>query len=179
MLSHTGVIERWELLQAQDLSKEMRSKQNQQQWQQLNSDLSSVWTWLGETEEELEQQRRLDLCTDIQTIQQRIKKLKVSAGGSTHFPHALNISPCDSSETTCLTALLAGAAEGVRQAQADRPVRQPVQQRVREDGHGRVSPAAGQTEGHEQPLGRPGQLAGGVEGVPAGGAHAVSGRPKY
>lgn len=78
MLSHTGVIERWELLQAQDLSKEMRSKQNQQQWQQLNSDLSSVWTWLGETEEELEQQRRLDLCTDIQTIQQRIKKLKVS-----------------------------------------------------------------------------------------------------
>lgn len=77
MLSRTGVIERWELLQAQDLSKEMRSKQNQQQWQQLNSDLSSVWTWLGETEEELEQQRRLDLCTDIQTIQQRIKKLKV------------------------------------------------------------------------------------------------------
>lgn len=77
MSLHTGVIERWELLQAQDLSKEMRSKQNQQQWQQLNSDLSSVWTWLGETEEDLEQQRRLDLCTDIQTIQQRIKKLKV------------------------------------------------------------------------------------------------------
>lgn len=72
-----GVIERWELLQAQDLSKEMRTKQNQQQWQQLNSDLNKVWTWLGETEEELEQQRRLDLSTDIQTIQQRIKKLKV------------------------------------------------------------------------------------------------------
>lgn len=72
-----GVIERWELLQAQDLSKEMRTKQNQQQWQQLNSDLNKVWTWLGETEEELEQQRRLDLCTDIQTIEQCIKKLKV------------------------------------------------------------------------------------------------------
>lgn len=72
-----GVIERWELLQAQDLSKEIRTKQNQQQWQQLNSDLNNIWTWLGETEEELEQQRRLDLSTDIQTIEQRIKKLKV------------------------------------------------------------------------------------------------------
>uniref|UniRef100_UPI0037E92F69 nesprin-1 isoform X2 n=1 Tax=Semicossyphus pulcher TaxID=241346 RepID=UPI0037E92F69 len=72
----SGVIERWELLQAQDLSKEIRTKQNQQQWQQLNSDLNKVWTWLGETEEELEKQQRLDLSTDIQTIEQRIKKLK-------------------------------------------------------------------------------------------------------
>lgn len=75
--THPGVIERWELLQAQDLSKAMRTKQNQQQWQQLNSDLNKIWAWLGETEEELEQQQRLDLCTDIQTIEQRIKKLKV------------------------------------------------------------------------------------------------------
>lgn len=73
----TGVIERWELLQAQDLSKEIRTKQNQQQWQQLNSDLNNVWAWLGATEEELEEQRRLDLCTDIEKIEQRIKKLKV------------------------------------------------------------------------------------------------------
>ncbi|KAM4625298.1 nesprin-1 isoform 5-T5 [Polymixia lowei] len=72
----SGVIERWELLQAQDLSKEMRTKQNEQQWQQLNSDLNSVWTWLGQTAEELEQQRRLDLSTDIHTIELRIKKLK-------------------------------------------------------------------------------------------------------
>lgn len=72
-----GVIERWELLQAQDLSKEMRTKQNEQQWQQLNSDLNKIWIWLGDTEEELEQQRKLDLGTDIQTIELRIKKLKV------------------------------------------------------------------------------------------------------
>lgn len=77
ILSSTGVIERWELLQAQDLSKEIRTKQNQQQWQQLNSDLNNVWAWLGATEDELEEQRRLDLCTDIQKIEQRIKKLKV------------------------------------------------------------------------------------------------------
>ncbi|CAB1415536.1 unnamed protein product [Pleuronectes platessa] len=72
----SGVIERWELLQAQSLSKEMRTKQSQQQWQQLNSDLNKIWTWLGETEDELEQQRRLDLSTDIQTIELRIRKLK-------------------------------------------------------------------------------------------------------
>uniref|UniRef100_A0A3B3ZCJ9 KASH domain-containing protein n=1 Tax=Periophthalmus magnuspinnatus TaxID=409849 RepID=A0A3B3ZCJ9_9GOBI len=72
----SGVIERWELLQAQDLSKELRTKQLQQQWQQLNSDLNNVWSWLGQTEEELELQMRLDLSTDIQTIEQRIKKLK-------------------------------------------------------------------------------------------------------
>ncbi|KAJ0062831.1 hypothetical protein NL108_008118 [Boleophthalmus pectinirostris] len=72
----SGVIERWELLQAQDLSKELRTKQRQQQWQQLNSDLNNVWSWLGQTEEELEVQMRLDLSTDIQTIEQRIKKLK-------------------------------------------------------------------------------------------------------
>ncbi|KAK7904600.1 hypothetical protein WMY93_017207 [Mugilogobius chulae] len=72
----SGVIERWELLQAQDLSKELQTKQQQQQWQQLNSDLNNVWSWLGQTEEDLELQMRLDLSTDIQIIEQRIKKLK-------------------------------------------------------------------------------------------------------
>uniref|UniRef100_A0A672NJW8 Nesprin-1-like n=1 Tax=Sinocyclocheilus grahami TaxID=75366 RepID=A0A672NJW8_SINGR len=72
----SGVIERWELLQAQALSKEMRMKQNMQQWQQFNSDLNSICSWLDQAEEELEQQRGLDLSTDIQTIELRIKKLK-------------------------------------------------------------------------------------------------------
>ncbi|TRY83468.1 hypothetical protein DNTS_016212, partial [Danionella cerebrum] len=72
----SGVIERWELLQAQALSKEMRMKQNLQQWQQFNSDLKSICCWLDQSEEELEQQRGLELGTDIDTIQQRIKKLK-------------------------------------------------------------------------------------------------------
>nr|XP_033792800.1 nesprin-1 isoform X1 [Geotrypetes seraphini] len=72
----SGVIERWELIQAQALNKELRMKQNLQQWQQFISDLNNIWDWLGETEEELEQLRRLDLSTDIQTIELRIKKLK-------------------------------------------------------------------------------------------------------
>uniref|UniRef100_A0A493U1I0 KASH domain-containing protein n=1 Tax=Anas platyrhynchos platyrhynchos TaxID=8840 RepID=A0A493U1I0_ANAPP len=71
-----GVIDRWELIQAQALSKELRMKQNLQQWQQFNSDLNSIWAWLGETEEELEKLRCLDLSTDIQAIEFRIRKLK-------------------------------------------------------------------------------------------------------
>ncbi|XP_052606910.1 nesprin-1 isoform X17 [Peromyscus californicus insignis] len=71
-----GVIDRWELLQAQALSKELRTKQNLQKWQQFNSDLNNIWAWLGETEEELDQLRHLALSTDIHTIECHIKKLK-------------------------------------------------------------------------------------------------------
>ncbi|XP_036105250.1 nesprin-1 isoform X2 [Molossus molossus] len=71
-----GVIDRWELIQAQALSKELRMKQNLQKWQQFGSDLNNIWTWLGATEEELERLRRLELSTDIQSIELQIKKLK-------------------------------------------------------------------------------------------------------
>ncbi|XP_049759928.1 nesprin-1 isoform X14 [Elephas maximus indicus] len=71
-----GVIDRWELIQAQALSKELRMKQNLQKWQQFNSDLNNTWAWLGETEEELERLQRLELSTDIQTIELQIKRLK-------------------------------------------------------------------------------------------------------
>lgn len=77
-LHPVGVIERWELLQAQALNKELRMKQNLQQWQQFNSDLNSILTWLDQAEEELEQQQKLDASTDIHTIELHIKKLKVS-----------------------------------------------------------------------------------------------------
>ena len=76
-----GVIDRWELIQAQALSKERRMKQNLQKWQQFGSDLNNIWTWLGATEEELEQLRRLELSTDIQSIELQIRKLKVSCPG--------------------------------------------------------------------------------------------------
>ena len=72
-----GVIERWELIQAQSLSEKHRHKQNLQQWQQLISDLQTMRAWLGQSEAELGQLRGLDLSTDIHIIQQRIKKLKV------------------------------------------------------------------------------------------------------
>ncbi|XP_071997065.1 nesprin-1 isoform X14 [Engystomops pustulosus] len=71
-----GVIERWEVIQAQAINKEHRMQQKLQQWQQFMSDLDNIWDWLGETEEELAQLQRLGASTDIQTIEQRIKKLK-------------------------------------------------------------------------------------------------------
>ena len=64
----TGVVERWELLQAQS---------NLPPWQQLTSDLYAMEAWLNEAEEELNLMRGLDFSTDIHTIQQRIRKLKV------------------------------------------------------------------------------------------------------
>lgn len=76
-----GVIDRWELLQAQALSKELRMKQNLQKWQQFNSDLNNIWAWLGDTERELEQLQRLELSTDIPSIELQIRKLKVAALG--------------------------------------------------------------------------------------------------
>lgn len=72
-----GVIERWELIQAQSLSEKHRHKQDLQQWQQLSSDLQNMRAWLGRSEAELGQLRGLVQSADIHTIQQRIKKLKV------------------------------------------------------------------------------------------------------
>ncbi|XP_041418661.1 nesprin-1 isoform X4 [Xenopus laevis] len=72
----SGVIERWELIHAQAHNKELRMKQKLQQWQQFISDLNNVWDWLADTEEEVEQLNQLDVSTDIQAIEQRIKKLK-------------------------------------------------------------------------------------------------------
>ncbi|XP_044871388.1 nesprin-2 isoform X3 [Mauremys mutica] len=74
--SGTGVIERWELIQAQDLRNKLRMKQNLQQWQQLNSDLSDITAWLDKTEEELEELQKAKPATTMHTMEQRVKKLK-------------------------------------------------------------------------------------------------------
>ncbi|XP_036405258.1 nesprin-1-like isoform X10 [Megalops cyprinoides] len=110
----SGVIERWELLQAQALSKEFRLKQNLQQWQQFKSDLDSVWAWLGQAEAELEQLRGLERSTDIHTIELRIKKLKeLQKAVDTRKAIVLSINLCsaeflqsDSDETRELQARL-------------------------------------------------------------------------
>ncbi|XP_053317344.1 nesprin-1 isoform X2 [Spea bombifrons] len=95
-----GVIERWELIHAQALNKELRMKQKLQQWQQFMSDLSNIWDWLGDTEEELERLRRLDVSTDIQTIELRIKKLKeLQKALDTRKAIVLSINLCSSEFT--------------------------------------------------------------------------------
>ncbi|XP_043945040.1 nesprin-1 isoform X2 [Protopterus annectens] len=96
----SGVIERWELIQAQALNKELRMKQNLQQWQQFISDLNNTCEWLGDMEEELEQLSRLDLSTDIQTIELRIKKLKeLQKGVDNRKAIILSINLCSSEFT--------------------------------------------------------------------------------
>uniref|UniRef100_A0A3B4B563 KASH domain-containing protein n=1 Tax=Periophthalmus magnuspinnatus TaxID=409849 RepID=A0A3B4B563_9GOBI len=88
----TGVIERWELIQAQSLSEKNRYKQDLQQWQQLISDLQTMRAWLGQCEAELSQLRGLRQSTDIHTIQLRIKKLKdLQKGMDVHKSEVLSI----------------------------------------------------------------------------------------
>ncbi|XP_059675230.1 nesprin-2 [Gavia stellata] len=72
----SGIIDRWELIQAQDLRNKLRMKQKLQQWQQLNSDLSDVSAWLDKTEEELEELQKVKPPTSMQALEQRVKKLK-------------------------------------------------------------------------------------------------------
>ncbi|NWX82754.1 SYNE2 protein, partial [Nothoprocta pentlandii] len=71
-----GIIDRWELIQAQDLRNKLRMKQNLQQWQQLNSDLSDVSAWLDETEEELEALQKAKPPSSLQELEQRVRKLR-------------------------------------------------------------------------------------------------------
>ncbi|XP_064317024.1 nesprin-2 [Phalacrocorax carbo] len=71
-----GIIDRWELIQAQDLRNKLRMKQKLQQWQQLDSDLRDVSAWLDKTEEELEELQKEKAPTSMQALEQRVKKLK-------------------------------------------------------------------------------------------------------
>uniref|UniRef100_A0A8C0FCC5 Spectrin repeat containing nuclear envelope protein 2 n=1 Tax=Bubo bubo TaxID=30461 RepID=A0A8C0FCC5_BUBBB len=72
----SGIIDRWELIQAQDLRNKLRMKQKLQQWQQLNSDLSDVSAWLDKTEKELEELQKVKPPASMQALEQRVKKLK-------------------------------------------------------------------------------------------------------
>ncbi|MCJ8743979.1 hypothetical protein PDJAM_G00100910, partial [Pangasius djambal] len=85
---NAGVIERWELIQAQSHN----SNQDLLLWQQLTSDLEDMEAWLSQTEEELAELKGRDLSTDIHTIDQRIRKLKdLQKEVDTHKPTVLSI----------------------------------------------------------------------------------------
>ncbi|CAI9582879.1 unnamed protein product [Staurois parvus] len=74
--THSGVIERWEIIQAQSLSNELSAKQNLQQWQQINSDLDNISLWLEKTEAELDNAKRLKPSKSIQELEQKVKRFK-------------------------------------------------------------------------------------------------------
>uniref|UniRef100_A0A3Q2WQ19 Spectrin repeat containing, nuclear envelope 2b n=1 Tax=Haplochromis burtoni TaxID=8153 RepID=A0A3Q2WQ19_HAPBU len=76
----SGVIERWELLQAHKNAADI--KQNLEQWQKLNSDLSDVTSWLGRVLPELERLKRIEM----QKIFNSYKCLMISINlSSRHF----------------------------------------------------------------------------------------------
>ncbi|KAK0147992.1 Nesprin-2 [Merluccius polli] len=72
----TGVIERWELFQAQTISDKQDIQHDLEQWKKLNSDLSDVTSWLGLILPELERLQRLAPATSLQDIERNIWKLK-------------------------------------------------------------------------------------------------------
>uniref|UniRef100_A0A3Q1IZ46 KASH domain-containing protein n=1 Tax=Anabas testudineus TaxID=64144 RepID=A0A3Q1IZ46_ANATE len=76
LLTSSGVIERWELLQAQKLDSDTGIKQDLEQWQKLNSDLCDVTSWLGRVLPELERLQRIAPSTSIRDIEVNIRKLK-------------------------------------------------------------------------------------------------------
>ncbi|CAG03762.1 unnamed protein product, partial [Tetraodon nigroviridis] len=73
----TGVIERWELLQAQRLERETDVQRDLQQRQKLNSDLCDVTSWLGRVLPELERLQSFTPATSIRDFKVNIQKLKV------------------------------------------------------------------------------------------------------
>nr|XP_035116587.2 nesprin-2 isoform X2 [Callithrix jacchus] len=69
----SGAFDRWELIQAQELHNKLKIKQN---LQQLNSDISTITTWLKKTKAELEMLKMAKPPSDIQEIELRVKRLK-------------------------------------------------------------------------------------------------------
>nr|DBA14412.1 TPA: hypothetical protein GDO54_005386 [Pyxicephalus adspersus] len=83
--THSGVIERWEIIQAQSLSNELSAKQNLQQWQQFNSDLDNISLWLEKTEAELDNAEKLKPSTSIQELKHKVKKFRDTLKAFDHY----------------------------------------------------------------------------------------------
>lgn len=70
------MIQRWELLQAQQSDGDAGAEQN------LNSDLCDVTSWLGSVLPELDRLQQIELSTSIRDIEANIKRLKVRAAAA-------------------------------------------------------------------------------------------------
>lgn len=74
----TGVIKRWELLQAQARGVELEAAHDLRGQQQLSSDLQSVAAWLGQVQGELERLRRSKPSASVQELEAHVRQLKVA-----------------------------------------------------------------------------------------------------
>uniref|UniRef100_A0A8C1YDQ0 KASH domain-containing protein n=1 Tax=Cyprinus carpio TaxID=7962 RepID=A0A8C1YDQ0_CYPCA len=68
-----GVIERWELLQAQAVSKEQCSCRDPQQ---LTSDLHDITSWLDRVTPELDRLQKPETAVSVEILEERVKQLK-------------------------------------------------------------------------------------------------------
>lgn len=103
----TGVIERWELLQAQRFTNsETDIKQDLEQWQKLNSDLCDVTSWLGRVLPELARLQRIAPSTSIRDIEVNIRKLKVTPFISDVFLQSYSCLKCGPYVTKTKSAAL-------------------------------------------------------------------------
>uniref|UniRef100_A0A4W6DP64 KASH domain-containing protein n=1 Tax=Lates calcarifer TaxID=8187 RepID=A0A4W6DP64_LATCA len=78
----SGVIERWELLQAQSRSDQQADPQEPQQ---LTSDLDDITSWLENVTPELDRLRLSDPATSIEDMESRAKELKEMQKVFTHY----------------------------------------------------------------------------------------------
>ncbi|KAI4890797.1 hypothetical protein NFI96_001405 [Prochilodus magdalenae] len=69
----SGVIERWELLQARAVSEEQRSSSD---LQKLTSDLHNITSWLGSVTPELERLQKAETSVSVKIMEARVKELK-------------------------------------------------------------------------------------------------------
>ncbi|KAF4099427.1 hypothetical protein G5714_019553 [Onychostoma macrolepis] len=69
----SGVIERWELLQAQAVSKEQCSSRDPQQ---LTSDLHDITSWLDRVTPELDRLQKPETAISVEILEERVKQLK-------------------------------------------------------------------------------------------------------
>ncbi|KAM9294370.1 nesprin-2 [Gastrophryne carolinensis] len=83
--THSGVIERWEILHAQNLSNKRCAKQSAQQWQQFYSELNNLTHWLEKTEAELNSTEKLKPSRSIQELEQKVKNLKDTLKAFDHY----------------------------------------------------------------------------------------------
>ncbi|XP_067239730.1 nesprin-2-like isoform X4 [Chanodichthys erythropterus] len=69
----SGVIERWELLQAQAVSKEQCCTKDAQQ---LTSDLNDITSWLDRVTPELDRLQKPETSASVKVLEERVKQLK-------------------------------------------------------------------------------------------------------
>nr|XP_023668622.1 nesprin-2-like isoform X2 [Paramormyrops kingsleyae] len=72
----SGVIKRWELLQAQARGVELEAGHDLRGQQQLTSDLESVAAWLGQVQCELERLKRSKPSASVQDMEAHVRQLK-------------------------------------------------------------------------------------------------------